>query len=243
MADNDNEGHSGSFHSEIKDHSLLSVRACPNVILLHASTNDMDLDRDVDSAPDRLAAIIDQLLERCPDASILVAQIIFSTNIAMQARTERYNAAIADFAGRIQRQSKQVMAVDMSKALTTADLADKKHPNDFGYRKMAVVWRDAIIPANEAGWIKKPVAYEGTASGIGIGDTTGSGKPCVGPNWTKEGVVADLIKVWSSQGQVTPAGGTATRDLVSFGDVDGECHSMIFCHSYSKQDLELTRQF
>jgi len=43
MADNDNEGHSGSFLADIKSYALLSVAARPNVILIHAGTNDMDL--------------------------------------------------------------------------------------------------------------------------------------------------------------------------------------------------------
>ncbi|KAK3308678.1 uncharacterized protein B0T15DRAFT_572803 [Chaetomium strumarium] len=135
MVDSDNEGHSVSFLSEIKGYSLLSVAARPNVILVHAGTNDTDLNRDVATAPDRLAAIIDQLHEKCPDASVLVAQIIFSTDAAMQARTDRYSAAIANLVRHRQPH--------MSQLLTRADLADEKHPNDSGYRKMASAWRNA----------------------------------------------------------------------------------------------------
>ncbi|KAL7942612.1 SGNH hydrolase [Trichoderma barbatum] len=141
MLDNDNEGHSGSFFIEIKGYSLF---------------------RDVAGAPDCLAAIIDQLFEKCPDATIFVAQIISSTDQVMQARTNSYNAAIADLVNQRQKSQKHTMAVDMSKILSTAtDLADKKHPNDAGYSKMAIAWQKAILRANDAGWIKKPAPYEG----------------------------------------------------------------------------------
>jgi lysophospholipase L1-like esterase len=223
MADNDNQGHSGSFLAEIKEYSLLSVAARPNIILLHAGTNDMDLNRDVATAPDRLAAIIDQLLAKCPDASILVAQIIMSTDAAMQARTDAYNAAIAGLVRRYQEeQGRHVMAVDMSKILTRTDLADKKHPNDSGYRKMASAWRDAIQRANDAGWVKKPAPYEGFGFGLGLDGTPGTGTLCEGPNWVNQGTVADLIRVWDPQGQVAPGVDGATQETVVFGDVDGD---------------------
>ena len=175
MNDNDHEGHSGSFLSEIKNYALLSINAQPNVVLLHAGTNDMDKNIDVANARYRLSEIIDLVYRNCPDAVILVAQIIPCRNANMQARVDAYNAAIPDVVKKRVDAGRKVMAVDMSRLLNTStDLADDKHPNDQGYSKIGNAWYEAILRAHNQGWITSPPTSK-QFSGVGLEVDIGQG--------------------------------------------------------------------
>lgn len=68
----------------------------PNIVLLHAGTNDLNLSPpiDPDHAPERLGALIDQLVADGPDAVILVAQIINAANAQTESLIQKYNDAI-----------------------------------------------------------------------------------------------------------------------------------------------------
>lgn len=158
MVDNDNEGHSGAFLANILPATNLSIGAHPNVVLLHAGTNDMDLNRNVSTAIDRLEAIVRTAASGSPDTVILVAQIIFATDTAMQSRTDVFNLQIPSMVAKLQDDPDKIKAyaVDMSTILTEADMSDRKHPNDKGYQKMATAWNDAIRDANNKGYIVAP---------------------------------------------------------------------------------------
>lgn len=176
MVDNDNEGHSGAFLADILPATNLSIGAHPNVVLLHAGTNDMDKNRDVSTAIDRLEAIVRAAATGSPDAVILVAQIIFSTDTVMQRRTDVFNQEIVSMVEKLQQKpdNLRAYAVDMSTLLTDSDMSDRKHPNDKGYKKMAATWNDAIRNAHSKGHIS---ALSKPSKTIGVGldlDSTAS---------------------------------------------------------------------
>lgn len=168
MTDRDNEGHSGTFLSDIVGFVDLSIGAHPNLVLIHAGTNDMDKNRDVSTAIDRLEAIIRAVASGSPGVTILVAQIIFSTNQAMQTRTDKFNKQIASLVDSLAEENIKIMAVDMSDILAKSDMSDKKHPNDRGYRKMAQAWNSAIMNAHAFGMITAPPKPL-SSSGFGLG--------------------------------------------------------------------------
>ncbi|KAK5139767.1 hypothetical protein LTR04_003348, partial [Oleoguttula sp. CCFEE 6159] len=80
MADNFNEGHPGWVITQIAGAAAASTGLEPNVVLLHAGTNDMNIPTDPTKAYERLGALIDQLNHGWPAATILVAQIIPAAN-------------------------------------------------------------------------------------------------------------------------------------------------------------------
>ncbi|KAJ9353600.1 CAZyme family CE3 [Paecilomyces variotii] len=162
MCDNQNEGHNGAVISEIATYANYSLPMRPNVVLVHAGTNDMNQPDDPDSAPARLGSLIDQIVAACPDAAVLVAKIIPAANPTTMARINTYNKAVPGVVAKRARAGKTVMVVDFSHALTTKELVDGLHPTDEGYRKMGNVWYRGIQKAGLKGWIKPPV--EGTKS-------------------------------------------------------------------------------
>lgn len=152
------EGHSGYAIGEISGQASKSLPARPNVILLHAGTNDMNRPVDPLGAPQRLGTLIDNISERCPDAVVLVAQIIPSKTPLLQTRIKKFNAEIVSVVSRRAESGKHVLLVDMFGSFSELDFADSIHPNNRGYRKIANQWVRAIEEANRNGWIKEPVS-------------------------------------------------------------------------------------
>lgn len=129
----------------------------PNIILLHAGTNDLNESPAIDPphAPDRLGGLIDQLIGDAPDAAILVAQIIHAHEPRTETLINPYNDAIPGVVDQRVKNGHKVMVVDM-RSITEADLKDGLHPNDAGYQKMADLWFTGIQQAADKGWIKAP---------------------------------------------------------------------------------------
>jgi lysophospholipase L1-like esterase len=162
MSDPDNEGHSGwriDQLAAITDSSLATYK--PNVVTLMIGTNDMGQNYEVSTAPARLKALVDQILNDDPTVTVLLANLIVSTNTVVEANEPAFNAAIPGIVQSEQAAGKHVAFVDMS-ALTTADLFDALHPNDTGYQLMADAWNKAIQAADAAGWIAPPVSLGGS---------------------------------------------------------------------------------
>ncbi|KAF4498548.1 SGNH hydrolase [Fusarium agapanthi] len=158
MSDPDNEGHNGATISQTSGFADLSLGQRPNVVLLHAGTNDMGNDNDAAGAVNRLADLVDKIIKECPDAAVLVAAIIPATDRARQGRTNTYNAGVAALVSSRANAGK-VLLMNMDTVLTTDELSDGLHPNDERYGVMATHW--AGVPT----WLP-----QGTiASGGGLG--------------------------------------------------------------------------
>ncbi|WP_405878705.1 ricin-type beta-trefoil lectin domain protein [Streptomyces sp. NBC_01136] len=167
MSDPDNEGHSGWRIDQIAgiaDSVLARYR--PNVVTLEIGTNDLNGNYQVPTAADRLRALIDQITNDAPDATVLVGTVIISTSGTEEANRPAFNAKLPAIVQAEQAAGKHVRLVDMG-ALTAADLSDSLHPNDNGFSKMADAFNAGVQAADAAGWIKPPVSVGGQVrSGI-----------------------------------------------------------------------------
>lgn len=154
FSNNKHEGHRGKIIDEIAQMSSVGIWAAPNVVLLHAGTNDINRDIDVDNAPDRLSNLIELIYEHSPNAAVFVAQIVPTKTASSTARVEAYNSAIPGVVNTWVTKGKHIMTVDIFDAIDSAtDLADDLHPNLQGYTKMAQQWYDTITTADAKGWI------------------------------------------------------------------------------------------
>ena len=167
LPDTDNEGHSGWRIDQIADIASCAVaKSRPNLVTLHLGTNDMGQDYQTGTAPQRLGALVDQLLAADPGVTVLVASLVPSNDPAEQARTVTFNQQLPGLVGQQQAAGKHVRLVDMS-AVTTSDLSDPWHPNDNGYRKMATAFAAGVQDSIGAGWISSPAA-PGTGCAHGV---------------------------------------------------------------------------
>ncbi len=198
LPDDDHEGYPGRRIDEVAAIAHCTVdRARPNVVTLHAGTNDMNQNTDLANAPKRLGDLIDQVLTDSPGATVVVASLIPSVKTGMQPKIDAFNAALPGVVAQREEQGKHVVLVGMDE-VTTADLADTSHPNDAGYRKMARVFLSGINTAHKRGWIEAPEGPEGD------------------PKTCAEGFQPDLGDGWEPMGVIAPGmGGPAGRiDLV-----------------------------
>lgn len=145
-------------------------------------TNDINGNYQVDTAPARLAALIDQIFAAAPNTTILVAAIIRSSWEPTQERIVRYNEQTRFTVETRANQGKRIALVDMG-AVTNADLSDNLHPNENGYRKMSDAWYTAIKQSIAKGWITAPesmgpgnatyVLHPAHAQGLALDDFAG----------------------------------------------------------------------
>ncbi|EAT78480.2 hypothetical protein HBI56_184660 [Parastagonospora nodorum] len=148
MADKDNQGFPGYTISQIRGVAAGGLALKPNVVLLHAGTNDLNRGNPASEpdaqAPQRLGQLIDDVLKAVPDAVVIVAKIIQSKQSGLNANVKTFNNAIpAIVAARVSKGSK-VSVVDMSVLNTSSDLSDNLHPSVAGYARMGDIWNAGI---------------------------------------------------------------------------------------------------
>ncbi|KAK6722578.1 hypothetical protein SNK04_001440 [Fusarium graminearum] len=158
---NSQAGWSGKTIQYIRDHVTESLEQRPNVVLLHAGTNDMDQRSSISKegsepkgAANRLGHLIDQIISYCPDAVVLVA-IPLSSCDRFKPKMPEYRAMIPEVVRQRREDGKHVVAVDFS-TFDLKDLRDCLHPTNEGYKIMGDYWYDFLTQVPE-GWIKEPV--------------------------------------------------------------------------------------
>lgn len=135
------EGASGETISQIHNRARnQALRDNPNIILLHAGTNDMW--NGPSGAPDRLGNLIDDLTTRAPNALIVVSNIIPWPHMA--GNVSQYNSQIGGLINQRINQGKNIVFVDQNSGFPSGELEDGIHPNAQGYARMAAKWYDAI---------------------------------------------------------------------------------------------------
>jgi lysophospholipase L1-like esterase len=115
-----------------------------DVFLIVIGTNDVDLDYKLDTAAMRLDALVSALVDLQPQAKIILAQLPPINDAAEDARCVTYNKAVVATVKAHHDQGEAVTTVDLHSAITTAELADKLHPSDGGYAKIAKAFFDAL---------------------------------------------------------------------------------------------------
>ncbi|WP_314616999.1 phosphatidylinositol-specific phospholipase C domain-containing protein [Streptomyces stackebrandtii] len=249
------EGHSGWRIDELQANIETWLAAAkPNLITLHIGTNDMNRNYQVATAPQRLAALIDQIHAASPDTVVVVASLVPATDPAVQARIDTYNQAIPGIVlDRFQRGYK-IQQVGMG-SLTTDDLNDNLHPNNSGYAKMTNAFMRGIGEAAGKGWIKETVEVkpapprQGADSGDYDVDINGDGRadylvvddngavrawlntanPTTGAvEWTDQGFIASGSNDWSAkQVRFADVGGDARADYLVVDPVNGAVRAFL----------------
>lgn len=153
------EGHSGWTIADGGGRSGLYPKlqawlqaAPPHIVLLMIGTNDIDILLDVNDAPKRLELLLDRIITYAPDALIVLAQMVPTTDNAENQRVMAYNAAMPAIVKARADAGKHIILVDMYSAFTSnsnfasAYMNDKLHPKDAGFVVMANTWWAMIGP-------------------------------------------------------------------------------------------------
>jgi len=152
LPNQNHEGHSGWRIDQISMYvNVWLQKYQPDVILLTIGTNDIVQNYRVETAPDRLNNLIDDIFTELPEVEILVASIPPIEVAVVDKKVNEYNRAIASLVERRQKEGDRLRFVDINSALNFEDLADTVHPNSQGHNKMANVWEEALIPVLKNG--------------------------------------------------------------------------------------------
>jgi lysophospholipase L1-like esterase len=122
----------------------------PHIVLLMVGTNDVNINLDLANAATRLGALLDRIMKDAPNALLVVAKLVPTTNDTTNARVRTYNDAIPGLVQSRAAAGKHIIMVDMYAAFTanssykTALMNDELHPKDAGYAVMAQTWYTAI---------------------------------------------------------------------------------------------------
>ena len=123
-----------------------------DLFLIIIGTNDVDLNYQLDTAGDRLDALVTSILDSKlglqPKARLILAQLPPINDATEDARCVTYNAAVRAVVAAHRAKGEAISTVDLHSAITLQDKADNLHPNDVGYGKIAQVWYDAIRALN-----------------------------------------------------------------------------------------------
>ncbi|QBZ64194.1 hypothetical protein PoMZ_05888 [Pyricularia oryzae] len=153
---------SGRTIQFIADHIGPSLAQQPNIILLHAGTNDMSSNgaistegQDPKAAASRLGALIDQMIMGSPCAAILVAMIVNTCVQDQSDRTKEYQQLIPGVVKQRRDGGHHVLAVDFTD-LSVETLQDCIHPTNAGYKLFGDYWYDFMLQIPKD-WIEMPV--------------------------------------------------------------------------------------
>lgn len=141
--DRDHEGWSGFATTDIAANldGWLSGNP-PDVILLHAGTNDLD-SVSATEAIAGLESVLDIIHAFDSEITVVLAQIINRQTFSQV--TADYNDQIPGLAQSKIAAGHEIVVVDHESALTYPDdMDDLEHPNDTGFGKMAGVWFDGL---------------------------------------------------------------------------------------------------
>jgi len=145
LPDKEHEGHSGWKIAELD--AIAAERLTtyvPQIILVHAGTNDVRNADDLPNAPNRLRALVDTMTSTAPEALVVLASLVPVDDVQDQLAMDAFNAEVPVIVEENVNAGKHVVFADMASALDVADLADGVHPTAAGYDKMATVWFDIV---------------------------------------------------------------------------------------------------
>lgn len=150
----------------------------PNVVLVNAGTNDATQNYYVDSTGDRMRAMINYIFDTVPNVCVVLSTLI--PNKSDQTNVDLINDQYRALSQELIDKGKQIVLVEFGDGwMTTDDLSDTTHPNDYGYKMMAAKWNQAIKQLHTKGWLSAPsndVAFSDAVGGTTTCDKSfGSG--------------------------------------------------------------------
>ncbi|WP_198045540.1 SGNH/GDSL hydrolase family protein [Kitasatospora mediocidica] len=154
MSNPQHEGHGGYTIDDVR-HGVDGWLAAsqPDVVLLYIGTNDLNQqqDTDPDHAADRLTTLVDRIFTDAPDVTVVMEGLITTTG-GMQERVRQYNKRSRELAVVEQAAGRHLLFAAGAK-LDSVDFADRVHPTDTGYQKMADSFFPPLQEALDEGWV------------------------------------------------------------------------------------------
>jgi lysophospholipase L1-like esterase len=223
LPDADNEGHSGFMIDDLRPVVQAGLAtAAPDIVLLHVGINDLDRG-DVVGAPDRLANLVDLIFDIRPDVVIVLAGLVGVT-AGLEAEVQAFNRRALLLQERARQSGHTLRYVDLP--LVPAEMADRLHPNDAGYDRIAAVFAEAVDDTVSTRQVR-PKPWTDTKppeeSQFRWSDINGDTRADIAV-LDERGTVRTFNNVpdgWRYRGEIA-TGVTTDRNRVRFADFDGD---------------------
>ncbi|WP_233635972.1 GDSL-type esterase/lipase family protein, partial [Hymenobacter setariae] len=145
--DMNSEGHWGWRADELLGSiSSWATTYKPDIVLMHAGSNDMIQGQSVESTISEISQLIDRLRAANPNVKILLGQLI-PTTLAANSNITALNNALPGLASQKSTAQSSIIIVNQNAGFNAAtDTFDGVHPTDGGEEKMATKWYQALQP-------------------------------------------------------------------------------------------------
>jgi hypothetical protein len=172
------QGHGGWVIDQLTEVAVDRMQTYqPDIVLLHAGANDVLQNLNLDTAPGRLRALIEDLLSVRPDAAIYVATVGPMGDPATNARAATFNNAIPAVVDGLVGDGHKVRFVDSRSALLPTDVAgDGIHLTHSGNTKLAAVWYGALAGSPVTRFEAETAQFTGLAHSATTPNASANGK-------------------------------------------------------------------
>ncbi|MFC5230559.1 GDSL-type esterase/lipase family protein [Pseudonocardia zijingensis] len=144
VPDRDYQGYGGMTLEDLRPKVAGWVRSAdPDVVLLHAGTNDLLKGASAEQTAQRLDAVLSEIVS-VTDAHVIVAGVWAPLQKDPRDRAEFDRLAAQVVAGYRER-GHSMRYADTSELLESDELADGLHPNAAGYRVIAAMWERQLL--------------------------------------------------------------------------------------------------
>jgi len=142
--DQDHQGH-WDWHADqlLANSNTYASLHNPDIVLLHAGTNDLRRNESIDSTLNETAQIIDTFRVHNPNVNFIVARIIPSS--VGNDRIDNFNNSLPALVAAMDQEDSRVILVDQNTDFfLSSDTYDGVHPSQSGEQKMALRWLSAL---------------------------------------------------------------------------------------------------
>lgn len=98
MRDGEHEGVSGHRIDQVSENLERTIGMKPNLVLINVGTNDCQQSYQLDTAMDRLSALVEKAWKQSPQATIILSTLLLATNNnpGIQDRVTQYNNGVRE---------------------------------------------------------------------------------------------------------------------------------------------------
>ena len=100
-----------------------------------------------------MSSMLEVIWNTCPLSTVSLSTLLINADETVNSRILYINDQIRDLIKFMVARERRILLADMqsSEGPQVTDLVDGTHPNDAGYKKMAVIWAEAIQKAQLQG--------------------------------------------------------------------------------------------
>ncbi|KXG52079.1 Esterase, SGNH hydrolase-type, subgroup [Penicillium griseofulvum] len=158
MENNSNEGWRGFRIDQVTNKAKTSVpRFLPNLFTVNVGSNDCIQDYQIETAGERMSDMLEYQWTMSR-STVVLSTLLPNLDREVEDRVRCVNEQFRELVKVKEADGRRIVLVDMHGAdgPRIGDLVDGTHPNDVGYKKMAMIWRRGIHEAIRKGFIQEP---------------------------------------------------------------------------------------